>query len=164
MTAKKGSGIQMRDEFIDGEEFVLSNVPCKWASLIRPDTRFEHVWKIDAILTKDQADRMKAVGFNVKQDKEGDWFIRCKKKVQTKSGSPMEPPRVVGRDGATPFTEEVGNGSIVNIKVFAKYKEVNGQTHLPAYLNAVQVLEHVPYNSSGFGNVDDGAVPDDLPF
>jgi hypothetical protein len=164
--AKKGD-IQIVDKFIEGEVFPLTNVPCKWASLKDPDTRFEHCWKVDLILTKEQAEKMKAVGFNVKQDSEGEWYLRAKKKTKTKSGTPLEPPRVVSRDGSTPFTERIGNGSILNVNIFAKYLEVNGKTHLPAYLNEVQVVEHVPYSGGpGFGNLDDNpdATPDDVPF
>jgi hypothetical protein len=150
--------IQMRQEFVEGEVFALINVKVKWAALNKPDTRFEPCWKVDAVLSPDQAEKMKAVGFRIRQDADGDWVLRCKKKCRTKSGQPMEAPRVVGRDGVTPFTENIGNGSVMNINVFAKYIEVAGKTHLPAYLNEAQVVEHVPYTggSPGFGNLEEG--------
>jgi hypothetical protein len=158
----------MKDEFVEGDEFTLTNVKCKWAALIQPDTRYEHKWKIDVILTKKLSESLKSVGFNVKTDKDGDLILRVIKKTRTKSGTPMEAPRCVGLDGSTPFTERIGNGSTVNIKIYAKYIEVSGETHLPAYINAVQVVDLVPYKGgSDFDDLsgDGGAsTGDDVPF
>ena len=164
MAAKK---ITMRDEFIDGDNFTLANVPVKWASLLKPDTRFEPCYKVDLILTKDQAERMAAVGFKIRTDKDGDKVLRVKKKTMTKSGTPMEPPSCVGPDGETVFTERVGNGSVLNVSIFAKYIEVSGTTYLPAYLNGVQVVNHVPYKGAAdFADVSDSGSgqPADVPF
>ena len=166
MTAAK-KGFTMKDEFVDGAEFTLNNVKCKWANLITPDTRYEHKWKIDLILTKKLAESLKSVGFNVKTDKDGDQYLRVVKKTRTKSGTPMEAPRVVALDGSTPVTERIGNGSVVNIKIYAKYIEVSGQTHLPAYINAVQVVELEPYTGgSDFDDLTSGdtGMGDDVPF
>lgn len=165
--AKKGQKFTMKDEFVEGSEFTLRNVKCKWASLITPDTRYEHKWKVDIILTKKLAESLKSVGFNVRTDKDGDQILRVIKKTRTKAGAPMEAPRVVARDGSTPFTERLGNGSTININIYAKYIEVSGETHLPAYINAVQVVELEPYKGGGdFGNLDDdeNGVGDDVPF
>lgn len=167
MTAAK-KGFTMKDEFVEGDEFTLTNVKCKWAALITPDTRYEHKWKIDVILTKKLSESLKSVGFNVRTDKDGDEILRVIKKTRTKGGSPMEAPRVVGLDGITPFAERIGNGSTVNIKIYAKYIEVSGQTHLPAYINAVQVVDLVPYK--GGSDFDDltgeggSGTGDDVPF
>ena len=165
MAAKK---IVMRDEFIEGDNFTLANVPVKWASLDKPDTRFEPCYKADLILTKDQAERMAAVGFKIRTDKDGDKVLRVKKKTMTKSGTPMEAPSVVGPDGETLFTQKVGNGSILNVSIFAKYIEVSGVTYLPAYLNGVQVVSHVPYKGAAdFADVSDSGAAgatDDVPF
>ena len=159
MAAKK---ITMRDEFIEGDNFTLANVPVKWASLLKPDTRFEPCYKVDLILTKDQAERMAAVGFKVRTDKDGDKVLRVKKKTMTKSGTPMEAPSCVGPDGETIFTERIGNGSVLNVSIFAKYIEVSGTTYLPAYLNGVQVVEHVAYKGAAdFGDVSDGSATSD---
>tara|TARA_R110001592_G_C13193003_1_gene753560 strand:+ start:27351 stop:28076 length:726 start_codon:yes stop_codon:yes gene_type:complete len=52
------------------------------------------------------------------------------------------PLKVLGSDGK-PFTQEVGNGSVCNIKMFA-YRNSDGM--LVVMLDTVVVLEHVPYN------------------
>jgi hypothetical protein len=155
--------ITMKKEFVEGDEVILSNVSVKWANLNAPDDRFEPCWKVDAVLTQEMADEMKKVGFKVRQDNDGDWILRCKKKTHTKKGKPMDAPKVVGRDGKTAFTENIGNGSIMNIRIFAKYVEVNGNTYLPARLNAAQVVTHVPYEGGGgFDNLDESEEPADF--
>jgi hypothetical protein len=153
------------ERFVDGDVLTLTNVPVKWAATQRPDTKFESVWKINIILTDEQATKLKSVGFRVKTDKDGDQILTARRKTQTKSGDPIAPPTVVGRDGTTRFTEELGNGSVVNVRVWCKYKQVSGETYLPAYLNEIQVIEHIPYGGGGFGDVDsDEAAKSDLDF
>ena len=155
-----------RHERFEGKGSVLpiNGVKVKWAALQSPDTRYEHCWKVNLILSKEQAEKMMAVGFNVSQDKDGDYFLVAKKKCRTKEGKLQTAPLVVGRDGRTPFTEELGNGSTVNAQVFSKYVEVKGETWLTAYLNSVQVLEHVPYSGSGFEDADAGTTTTGVDF
>ena len=144
------------EEYIEGANFVLKDVPVKWAHVLEPDTKFEHAWKIDAILDKDMADSMAAAGFGVKESDDGEFSLTIKTKCKTKNGKDNRAPKVVGRDLA-PFTEPIGNGSVCNIKVWAKYIEVSGKTYLPAYLDGVQVVDHVAYDASGFENLDGNA-------
>lgn len=159
MTAKK----KMIEAFVDGETFVIKNRPVKWAKVDPefPDTKYEPCWKVDIVLDEEWKDNLTKSGFNIHQDTDGDWVLRCKRKVKTMKGKTQTPPRVVGLDGRTPFTEAIGNGSICNIEVFAKYNEVAGKTHLTSYLNAIQVANHVPY---GGGSSFDDLTGDDTPF
>jgi len=53
------------------------------------------------------------------------------------------------------FTENVGNGSVCNIKLFG-YKNQDGQ--LVVSLDTLQVVDHVPYETK----VSDGVVQDDV--
>ena len=96
-------------------------------------------------------------GFKVHQDKDGDWVLVVKRKCKTRDGKTQAPPRVVERDGRTKFEDAVGNGSLCNIVVYAKYQTVNSNTTLQAYLNAIQVLDLVPYTggTSGFDDETD---------
>lgn len=63
---------------------------------------------------------------------------------------------VIDKDGK-PFTEDLGNGTVCNVKLFA-YK--NQEDMLIVSLNTVQVIEHVPYEG-GSGN-NGGIVTDDV--
>lgn len=62
---------------------------------------------------------------------------------------------VIDKDGQ-PFTENVGNGSVCNIKMFG-YKNQDGQ--VTVMLDTVQVIEHVPYEG---GDGSSGSVEDDV--
>ena len=61
---------------------------------------------------------------------------------------------VIDADG-NEFTENVGNGSVCNIKMFA-YRNQDGQAVV--MLDTVQVIEHVPYEAKG----NSGSVEDDV--
>jgi len=58
---------------------------------------------------------------------------------------------IVGPDGQ-PFTEDIGNGSKVLVKLFG-YRNQEGM--LNVQLKAVKVIEHVPYTSGGGDGFDD---------
>lgn len=64
---------------------------------------------------------------------------------------------VIDKDGQ-PFSEDVGNMSICNVKCFA-YK--NREDMLIVSLDTVQVVEHVPYEGGGAG-LNGGEVKDDI--
>jgi hypothetical protein len=148
----------------------------QWASVIQPNTKYEHVWCIDVcnldakskkILKADGiAHKIKNVG-----DDRGD-FIKITQKVDKKDGTKFDAPKVV--DGMKrPFTQLIGNGSEVAVKYKARDWEHGGKSGITADLKAVQVLKHVPYGdgedfdiveSSTGGDVDDMDDFDDLPM
>lgn len=71
----------------------------------------------------------------------------------SKKGNPMT-VNVIDKDG-NEFTENVGNGSVCNIKMFA-YRNQDDQAVV--MLDTVQVIEHVPYEAKG----NSGSVEDDV--
>ena len=71
----------------------------------------------------------------------------------SKKGNPMT-INVIDKDGNA-FTENVGNGSVCNIKMFA-YRNQDDQAVV--MLDTVQVIEHVPYEAKG----NSGSVEDDV--
>lgn len=74
----------------------------------------------------------------------------------SKKGTPMR-VNVIDTEG-NQFTENVGNGSVCNIKLFG-YKNQDGQ--LVVQLDTVQVVKHVPYENSGNGG-EAGTIVDDV--
>lgn len=136
---------------------VLKEVRCRWASVIEPNTKFEPTWEIEAELNDEQAAMFADAGVRLKED-DGVKLLRFKRKVsgQKKGGGTYtnEPPKVV--DGnKEPFDKLIGNGSLVNIAYNLRPWEMMGNTGVKADLNAVQVLEHVPYNGSGTEEFED---------
>lgn len=71
----------------------------------------------------------------------------------SKKKNPMS-VNVIGADGS-PFTENVGNGSVCTLKLFG-YRNQDGQ--LCVTLDTLQVLEHVPYE----GKTAADSVEDDV--
>lgn len=84
---------------------------------------------------------------------DGLWGFNIAKPEFSKKGHAMS-VNVIDIEGQA-FTENVGNGSVVNLKLFG-YKNQDGQ--LTVTLDTVQVVEHVPYESKG----GDGNVVDDV--
>lgn len=84
---------------------------------------------------------------------DGLWGFNIAKPQFSKKGAPMS-VNVIDTEGNA-FTENVGNGSVVNLKLFG-YKNQDGQ--LTVTLDTMQVVEHVPYESKG----GDGNIEDDI--
>jgi hypothetical protein len=82
---------------------------------------------------------------------DGLWGFNIAKPEFSKKGLPMN-VNVIDAEGNA-FTENVGNGSVVNLKLFG-YKNQDGQ--LTVTLDTVQVIEHVAYEGKGSSDsVDD---------
>ena len=84
----------------------------------------------------------------------GLWGFNVAKPEVSKKGNKMF-VNVIDTEGK-PFTENVGNGSVCTLKLFA-YRNQDNQ--LVVTLDTVQVLEHVPYEAKGNGS---GSVEDDV--
>lgn len=84
---------------------------------------------------------------------DGLWGFNIAKPEFSKKGLPMN-VNVIDTEGNA-FTENLGNGSVVNLKLFG-YKNMDGQ--LTVTLDTMQVVEHVPYEQKGAA----GEVEDDI--
>lgn len=84
---------------------------------------------------------------------DGLWGFNIAKPEFSKKGHSMS-VNVIDTEGNA-FTENVGNGSVVNLKLFG-YKNMDGQ--LTVTLDTMQVVEHVPYEQKGAA----GEVEDDI--
>lgn len=157
-------------KFVDGYiPLHIPNVKVKWAKVFKPDTAFGgNKWVVDLLMGDypQLVKEMKAAGFNIRDKKKDGVVIdkdvlTLKREVITKSG-PQEPPAVVGLDGKTPFTQELGNGTVCNIRGSARAWPINGKLVLACYLEAIQVVNHVPYKSSSFDDIS--GVGEVVPF
>jgi len=149
-------GINIDQKYADGYvKFKLTNIKVFWAKVHEPDTKFEHKWSVDCHLEDGLAGELKKLGFavNDKTLKDGTVIknlFKVTKKVRTAKGVENKPPQVVGADGRTPHTEQIGNGSICNLNLSAKAWPIKGTWILSAYLDGVQVVDGVE-----FGGFDD---------
>lgn len=119
-----------------------------WASLSRPNEKFEPMWRIDLALDDDTAAQFAKEGFTLGETTiDGDTIkniIKFKRKVSKNNGDKNQPPMVV--DGAKkPIDNIVGNGSKVVVMYKAYDWNYKGKTGKGLDLQAVQVKELVEY-------------------
>lgn len=84
---------------------------------------------------------------------DGKWGFSVARPEFSKKGNRLT-VNVIDKDGNA-FTENVGNGSVVNLKLFG-YRNKDGQ--LVVALDTMQVVEHVPYD----GPTSSDSVVDDV--
>ena len=149
----------------EAEVLKLTNVRVKYCKVIRPGKAYDDgmpdEWTTNIYPTPEDHDALMARGVNPKEDKEGNEYWVAKRKTVNGKGEPVKPPAVV--DGAKrPFTDDIGNSSVCNIVVTLFPWERKGRKGVLLYLNAVQVVNHVPFSGGGSA-VDefDVITPDD---
>lgn len=136
----------------------IDNVRVKWCHLIKPDTEFNgNKWQMTLVLD-DQPELVKeleAAGFPFTSKGDDKYQLKLKKEVETKTGT-NERPGLFGPTGNAEFTEEVGDGSICNVKVCSKAWKIKGQWMITSYIEGVQVVKHVAKGGGGFDDVTGG--------
>lgn len=155
----------IREDFVKGKIFPLPNLEVEWCHLTKPDTKFgKSQWELTCRLPEQLATDMKEAGFNVKKKSDHAkfqagapdyWFIVAYRKTQTSKGVALTPPKIFERDGKTLFEGLVGNGTVLNVKISAKYVEVSGEMKLPCRLVSAQIVTLVPYGDDGFAPLPD---------
>jgi len=142
-----------------------------WAAIANPNTTFEPVWSIDLAVSGDMLAKAQNLGLNIKNkgDERGD-FVSFKRKVKGKNGD-NTPPALKDAQKRDMGKTLVGNGSDVNV-LFKTYEwEYAGKSGIGADLQAVQVINLVPYGMdedfdvvpSGYSATED-SFDDDIPF
>lgn len=119
-----------------------------WAFTKNPDSKFEPCWRINVLLSDEEANKLKELGLKIKRNDDGIFEFRLKRNVERKKGTGKnDPPKVVDAQ-LNPFDGLIGNGSKVNVKFGLYSWEFKGKKGISADLQAVQVLDLVPYVSS----------------
>ena len=127
-----------------------------WASIVAPNTTFDSdgVWSIDVCnLDKKNLGIVNKDGLTVKNkgDDRGD-FVTVKRKVRNqKSGELNRAPTLVDAQKRAMMNTAVGNGSVVNVKYNPFDWDFGGRKGIGANLNAVQVIDLIPYSSDNDG-------------
>ena len=146
---------------------------CDYASITKPNTRFEHVWEIDIRLDDDTKALVEGVGAKVLYKEDRGEYVKCKRKTENKNG-PTKAPTVVDSQNNPWDDKLIGNGSLVKVKALPFNWNFAGKTGISLDLDKVQVIELVPYGdqSEDFDIVEGGYVneaaasemSDDIPF
>ena len=133
-------------------ELTLKNVSARYAKLFTPGKAYEESapaeWSMNMYVDDEGRDTLMAHGCLPKEDKDGAEYFVAKRATKSRAGAEVKPPIVVDAKKA-PFTEDVGNGSVCNVRVTLFPWTKGKQKGVKIYLQAVQVLTHVPYNRGG---------------
>jgi len=115
-------------------------------------------YKLTMEINKDLAAKMEEAGFNVKYDENGQAFLDAIRNHKLKSGETMPPPQVVFEDG-TVWNPEVhgflGNETLCDVVVSAKYTKVGKEWRLPCYLDKIIIKELVAYEGASAPSASD---------
>jgi hypothetical protein len=102
-------------------------------------------WSLD--LEVDDEERARLVGLGIKsKENNPNVFVFKRYLINKKTGNNNPPPNVVDA-GKNPWDQEslIGNGSKVNVAFNTYPHPMDSKTGLGKGLQAVQVMEHVPY-------------------
>lgn len=134
----------VKETFRSGEyvAFPLKDCILEWAGhLATPDTKFDAVgkFKCNCVISDDIAAEMIEVGFNVKKNADGQYFVQPTRKPD------LGKPVVVDVAGDLVDPQNIGNGTIATVDVKTKFMVVAGKEHLPLYIEKVTVNDLVEY-------------------
>jgi hypothetical protein len=114
-----------------------------WASITRPNTTFDPVYQIDVAVDDITAKDFASRGVTIKEDERGK-VLKFKRKVERQDGTANPMPRLVDAK-KNPIDVLIGNGSIVKVLYKEFEWEFAGKSGRSLDLQAVQVLDLIPY-------------------
>jgi len=162
----------------ESTNYVVKHAKVKWAKVYEPDNTFPPArWSVNVYPGEIDKQALLKLGVQFRTDeKDGGEFFTAKRNVETNAGKQLTAPRVVDAH-KRPFTEAIGNGSVCNVIVNIYPWTFGKKKGMGAWLEAVQVVEHVKYESKERVDFDaepgpvanaavaGGGEPDDgLPF
>ncbi len=131
-----------------------------WASLTRPNEKFEPMWTIDLSVDEKSANELKEQGIKVGETTVDETtitnIVKFKRKCSKANGDKNTQPQLV--DGSKkPLDKIVGNGSKVKVMYRPYEWNFKGKKGMGLDLQAVQVLDLVEYTSKEDFEVEQSA-------
>ena len=131
-----------------------------WASITRPNEKFEPMWSIDLSVDDKTASEFQKEGFKVGETTIDNQtiknVIKFKRKVSKANGEKNQQPQLVDAE-KNPLNKIVGNGSKVKVMYKSYDWNYKGKTGKGLDLQAVQVLDLVEYTPKEDFNVEDSS-------
>ena len=128
-----------------------------WASITRPNEKFEPMWRVDVALSDKDAEEFKSKGVNLKEsvieDKSVKNLVTFKRKVSKANGDRNSQPTLVDAE-KKPLDKIVGNGSKVKVMYKSYDWNYKGKTGTGLDLQAVQVVDLIEYQPREDFNVE----------
>jgi hypothetical protein len=131
-----------------------------WASITRPNEKFEPMWSIDLSVDDKTASEFQKEGFKVGETTIDNQtiknVIKFKRKVSKANGDKNQQPQLVDSE-KNPLNKIVGNGSKVKVMYKSYDWNYKGKTGKGLDLQAVQVLDLVEYTPKEDFDVEDSS-------
>lgn len=153
-------------------EFLENNMQIRgkayWAKVLQPaKDKFNPEPKYSIMLEVDDetAGTLTVNGVKAKGDNPN--MFAFKRKVRSNAGKDIPPPKIYNAQGTLWGEDLIGNGSEVMLDVSFFDHGMSAQHGLGKWLNAVQVIKHIPYTASPFKPIDVETtidVDDDVEF
>ena len=128
-----------------------------WASITRPNEKFEPMWRVVVALSDKDAEEFKSKGVNLKEsvieDKTVSNLVTFKRKVSKANGDRNSQPTLVDAE-KKPLDKIVGNGSKVKVMYKSYDWNYKGKTGTGLDLQAVQVVDLIEYQPREDFNVE----------
>ena len=119
-----------------------------WASLTRPNEKFEPMWRVDLSVSDEVAEDFRSKGISVGQtvvdEQTINNIVRFKRKVSKANGDKNQPPTLVDAS-KQPLDKIVGNGSKVKVMYRSYDWNFKGKKGVGLDLQAVQVSDLIEY-------------------
>jgi len=119
-----------------------------WASITRPNEKFEPMWRLDLAVDDATASEFQKEGISIGETTVDNEtiknVIKFKRKVSKANGDKNQPPPLVDAE-KKPLDKIVGNGSKVKVMYKSYDWNYKGKTGKGLDLQAVQVLDLVEY-------------------
>ncbi len=120
-------------------------------------------WSLDLEVTDKEKNRLKKEGLRPwhRGGEEETNIFKFTRKETSSKGKELGPPQIVDANKNAWDNGEIGNGSQVKVSFFTFEHAMSAKAGLGKSLNAVQIIEHVPYEG-GAGVSEFDAVDSDL--
>lgn len=149
---------------VQGYNIVIATGKAQWAKVLphqlvtNDNFKDYNFWSLDLEVTDKERDRLKKEGLRPWHrggEEETNIFKFVRKETSSK-GKELGPPKVVDSNKNAWNNGEIGNGSLVKVSFFTYEHAMSKKAGLGKSLNAIQVVDLVPYEGgAGVNEFDD---------
>ena len=157
---------------VQGYNIVIATGKAQWAKVLphqlvtNDNFKDYNFWSLDLEVTDKERDRLKKEGLRPwhRGGEEETNIFKFTRKETSSKGKELGPPKVVDANKNAWSNGEIGNGSLVKVSFFTYEHAMTKKAGLGKSLNAIQVVDLVPYEGgAGVSEFDDmGGDSDEL--
>ena len=149
---------------VQGYNIVIATGKAKWAKVLphqlvtNDNFKDYNFWSLDLEVTDKERDRLKKEGLRPwhRGGEEETNIFKFTRKETSSKGKELGPPKIVDANKNVWDNGEIGNGSLVKVSFFTYEHAMTSKAGLGKSLNAVQVVDLVPYEGgAGVNEFDD---------